>query len=322
MQKIPIIAVVGPTASGKTNLAVSLAKHFDAEILSFDSMQLYKGMDIATAKPTVSEMSGIPHHMIDCVENTEVMSVAKYKEAATKIIDDIVSRGKNVVMVGGTGLYLDTLLQNIEFLDDDEDEKRELREKLQAELSSNGPEFMYNKLMEIDPEYAATLHPNNSGRVIRALEVYYATGKTMSFQLENSKLNESRYAPVIIGLDAKERSYLYDRIERRVDLMLDAGLLSEVTEFVNSPVGSTAKQAIGLKELAPYVKGEEDIDTCVARLKQETRHYAKRQLTWFRRNKDVHWLFIDEMSFDELLDEAIKIIEKEGPYGSKEETES
>ena len=312
--KIPIIAVVGPTASGKTALAVELAKHFDAEILSFDSMQLYKGMDIATAKPTKEEMCGIPHHMIDCVENDEVMSVAKYKDVATKIIDDIVNRGKRVVMVGGTGLYLDALLQNIEFLDDDETEKLKLREELQEELQEKGPEFMHSKLMEIDPDYAKTLHQNNTGRVLRALEVYYSTGHTMSFQLENSKRTESRYAPVFIGLDARERSYLYDRIEKRVDLMLDAGLLLEVEDFVRNPKGATAKQAIGLKELAPFVRGDEDLDTCVLRLKQETRHYAKRQLTWFRRNENVHWLYIDELEKEELLEKAIKIVEEEGVY--------
>ena len=314
MSKIPIIAVVGPTASGKTALAVKLAQRFDAEVLSFDSMQLYEGMDIATAKPTDEEMQGIPHHMIGCVSRDKVFSVALYKDVATKIIDDIVSRGKRVVMVGGTGLYLDTLIENIEFLEDGDDSKKrlEIREKLESELLEHGPEYMHGLLAGIDPKTAEALHQNNTGRVLRALEVYYTTGKTMSYQIEHSKLVESRYAPIYIGLNAADRQYLYDRINQRVDLMLEGGLLGEVEEFVHEEPGATARQAIGLKELAPYVRGEDDLVTCVDRLKQETRRYAKRQLTWFRRNEAIHWLMIDEMSEDELFDSAVKIIEEEG----------
>lgn len=313
MSKIPIIAVVGPTASGKTALAVKLARHFDAEVLSFDSMQLYEGMDIATAKPTTDEMQGIPHHMIGCVPRNEVFSVALYKDAATKIIDEIVSRGKRVVMVGGTGLYLDSLMENIEFLEDGDDSKKrfEVRARLEAELLEYGPAYMHGILAGIDPKTAEALHPNNTGRVLRALEIYYTTGKTMSYQVEHSKLTESRYAPIYIGLGASDRQYLYDRINQRVDLMLEGGLMNEVVDFVNEEPGATARQAIGLKELAPYVRGEDDLVTCVDRLKQETRRYAKRQLTWFRRNKAVHWLMIDEMSEDEIFDTAVKIIEEE-----------
>lgn len=313
MSKIPIIAVVGPTASGKTALAVKLARHFDAEVLSFDSMQLYEGMDIATAKPTTDEMQGIPHHMIGCVPRNEVFSVALYKDAATKIIDDIVSRGKRVVMVGGTGLYLDSLMENIEFLEDGDDSKKrfEVRARLEAELLEHGPAYMHGILAGIDPKTAEALHPNNTGRVLRALEIYYTTGKTMSYQVEHSKLTESRYAPIYIGLGASDRQYLYDRINQRVDLMLEGGLMNEVVDFVNEEPGATARQAIGLKELAPYVRGEDDLVTCIDRLKQETRRYAKRQLTWFRRNKAVHWLMIDEMSEDEIFDTAVKIIEEE-----------
>lgn len=314
MNKIPIIAVVGPTASGKTALAVKLARHFDAEVLSFDSMQLYEGMDIATAKPTTEEMQGIPHHMIGCVPRNEVFSVALYKDAATKIIDDILSRGKRVVMVGGTGLYLDSLMENIEFLEDGNDSKKrfEVRARLESELLEHGPAYMHGVLAGIDPKTAESLHPNNTGRVLRALEIYYTTGKTMSYQVEHSKLIESRYAPIYIGLGASDRQYLYDRINQRVDLMLEGGLMNEVVDFVNEEPGATARQAIGLKELAPYVRGEDDLVTCIDRLKQETRRYAKRQLTWFRRNKAVHWLMIDVMSEDELFDAAVKIIEEEG----------
>ena len=310
MEKIPIIAVVGPTASGKTALAVALAQHYDAEVLSFDSMQLYRGMDIATAKPTTEEMQGIPHHMIDCVDPEEIYSVAKYKDAANQIIDDIISRGKRVVMVGGTGLYLDTLIENISFQESEVD--MTVRDELAAELATTSPEHMWQKLQEVDPASAASLHPNNTGRVLRALEIYYSTGKTMSYQVENSHSAPSRFAPVYIGLNARDRGYLYDRIDRRVDEMLERGLLDEVSAYVASDVGATAKQAIGLKELAPYVMGEESLDACVARLKQGTRNYAKRQLTWFRRNEAIHWFYIDEMDFDTILSSAISIIDKEG----------
>ncbi len=308
MRKIPIIAVVGPTASGKSNLAVALAKHYDAEILSFDSMQLYKGMDIATAKPTTAEMQGVPHHMISAVDNDEAFSVARYKESADKIIDEIVARDKCVVMVGGTGLYLDTVMQNIELLQGED--TSEIREQLKAELAEIGPAAMLEKLRQIDPRTAETLHENNTGRVLRALEVYYSTGHTMSYQVENSKNTPSRYRPVYIGLNAKDRDFIYSRINTRVDLMLQTGLLSEVEEFVNSAPGTTAKQAIGLKELAPYARGEESLTSCVERLKMETRRYAKRQLTWFRRNKDVNWLYIDELqSAEDLLRAAIQIVD-------------
>lgn len=308
MSKIPIIAVVGPTASGKSNLAVALAKHYDAEILSFDSMQLYKGMDIATAKPTADEMQGIPHHMISAVDNDEAFSVARYKESADRIIDEITARGKRVVMVGGTGLYLDTVMQNIELLQGED--TTEIREQLKAELAELGSAAMLGKLREIDPKTAETLHENNTGRVLRALEVYYSTGHTMSYQVENSKNTPSRYRPVYIGLNAKDRDFLYNRINSRVDVMLQTGLLTEVEQFVNSAPGTTAKQAIGLKELAPYARGEEPLDTAVERLKMETRRYAKRQLTWFRRNENVNWLYIDELQTAEaLLGAAIDIVD-------------
>lgn len=308
MKKIPIVAVVGPTASGKSALAVSLAKHYNAEILSFDSMQIYKGMDIATAKPTAFEMQNVPHHMISAVDCNEAFSVARYKECADRIIDDIASRGKNVVMVGGTGLYLDAVIQNIELLQGED--TSEIRERLKVELAECGPANMLEKLRRIDPKTAETLHENNTGRVLRALEVYYSTGHTMSYQIENSKKNPSRYAPVYIGLNAKNRDFLYERINARVDLMLEDGILSEVEEFVNSAPGTTAKQAIGLKELAPYVRGEESLEACTERLKMETRRYAKRQLTWFRRNKDVNWLYIDELETqDELFNAAVSVID-------------
>lgn len=291
-EKIPVIAVVGPTASGKTALSIEIAKEYNAEILSFDSMQIYEGMEIGTAKPTKKEMQGIPHHMIGTVKRSEAFSVAKYKEAADRIIDEIVSRGKNVVMVGGTGLYLDSVLKNIELLDNDDDGK--VREKLHKELEQYGADEMYSRLERIDPKTAKSIHPNNTGRVLRALEVFETTGHTMSYQVENSKKVPSKYDPIIIGLTARNREYLYDRINTRVDIMLSSGLLYEAEIYLNETSASTAKQAICYKELAPYFRDEASLPDCIENLKRETRRYAKRQLTWFRRNPEIHWIYIDE----------------------------
>lgn len=301
MEKIPIIAVVGPTASGKTALAVELAKAYDAEVVSFDSMQLYKGMDIATAKPTTEEMQGIPHHMISCVDPSVSYSVAMFKDDATAIIDDIISRGKHVVMVGGTGLYIDTLMQNITFLSGD-------FSAASAELSNLTLDEMNEKLLSIDPEYAAVVDTSNAKRVRRALEIYFATGKTMTEQLELSKAEPSRYAPIYIGLNARDRDFLYSRIDKRVDVMLENGLVSEARSFMS--MGPTAKQAIGIKELMPYLSGGASLETCVSKIKQGTRNYAKRQLTWFRKNPDIHWLYIDEMPMDAIVSEARRIIDE------------
>lgn len=305
-----LICVVGPTASGKTSLAVGLAKAFDAEVLSFDSMQLYRGMDVATAKPTKEEMQGIPHHMIDCVDPQEKFSVARYKECAEQIIADIQRRGKNVVMVGGTGLYLDTLLNNIEFLDADDDGT--VRRELQKECSEKGAAAMYEELKTVDPEYAAKIEPNNVKRVLRALEVYRLTGYTMSYQIEQSRNTPPKYQAIRIGLNARDRNVLYDRINRRVDLMVENGLLDETREYLRSNVGATAAQAIGVKEMIPYIQGTADLEDCKEKLKLDTRHYAKRQLTWFRRNPEVHWLYIDDYSTgDSLLEAARQVVLKE-----------
>lgn len=311
MTKIdPLICVVGPTASGKTSLAIGLAKSFDAEVLSFDSMQLYKGMDVATAKPTKEEMQGVPHHMIDCVDPQEPYSVAKYKEDAERIIGEIRGRGKNVVMVGGTGLYLDTLLQNIEFLDAEDDGSA--RRELQAECEQKGTEAMYEELQHVDPEYAAKIQPNNVKRVLRALEVYRLTGYTMSYQIEQSRKTPPKYRSIIIGLNARDRNVLYDRINRRVDLMVENGLLAETEEYLQHGAGTTAAQAIGIKEMIPYVQGQATLEECKEKLKLDTRHYAKRQLTWFRRNPEVHWLYLDDYSSgDSLLEAARQLVLKE-----------
>ena len=307
MEKIKVIAVVGPTASGKTALGVELAKRFNGEVVSADSMQIYKGMDIATAKPMPNEMQGIPHHLIDFVEPTDSYSVARYIEDAEKVIGDIISRGKMPIIVGGTGLYIDSLLGGIKF--SDQPENQAVRAKLTAQAAEMGNLFMHQRLTQIDPEYAKNLHPNNTGRVIRAIELFELTGKTMSQQLAESKELPSKYSAVIIGIDFSDRAKLYERINLRVDIMLRDGLLTEAEEFYNNNADKTAAQAIGCKEFLPYFSGEKQLEECVEKLKMETRRYAKRQLTWFRRNDSIKWLFRDKTdSFDELADEAERII--------------
>ena len=310
-ERIPLVAVVGPTASGKTALAVELAKALDGEVLSFDSMQLYKGMDVATAKPTADEMQGIPHHLIDVVDPSETYSVARFQEDAARIIADIRGRGKNVILVGGTGLYLDSFIENLQFLDTGDN--TEVRARLRAELEASGPEAMYARLQSIDPAYAETVHPNNTGRVLRALEVYELTGYTMTDQIARSRREPGRYDVVYIGLTAEDRDYLYDRINQRVDRMIENGLLDEARQWLRERPGATAAQAIGIKEMLPYLQGEDTLEHCAEQLKTDTRHYAKRQLTWFRRNPDVHWLYIDQTpDLRTLTAEALTIIEEEG----------
>ena len=315
--KIPVLAIVGPTASGKTGLAVAMAKQFNAEVLSFDSMQLYKGMDVATAKPTPEEMENIPHHMIDVIDPEDAYSVVRYQEDARRIIEDIRSRGKNVIMVGGTGLYLDAFLQNLSFLDGGDN--GETRARLQQELEELGPDIMYDRLKAIDPEAAAKLEKNNTGRVLRALEVYETTGHTITYQVEQSHNNPSPYEAFYVGLTAENRDYLYDRINLRVDFMLQTGLLEETETFLKEGAGCTASQAIGVKEMVPYFKGEATLEECTENLKKVTRHYAKRQLTWFRKNQAVHWFYIDNYDTKEALYEAVadciaqsKILEEKG----------
>ena len=307
--KIPLIAVIGPTASGKTSLAVEICKKLNGEAVSCDSMQIYKGMDIATAKPTNEEMQGIPHHLIGFVQPDEVFSVYKYCEKAKEAIFDIASRNKQAVLVGGTGLYFNSLVDNVEYLPEETD--FELREKLKKRAEVEGAQSLLSELRTLDPEAADKLHVNNVGRIVRALEIYHSTGKTKTEQNEGSKTKPSPYSLTAICLDARNRQFLYDRINRRVDIMLESGLFKEAEEFINSKAGSTAKQAIGYKELTPYFMGEKSLEECIENLKMQTRRYAKRQLTWFRRDPRMNYLYIDDYkNNDELLNEAIRIIER------------
>lgn len=311
--KIPLIAVVGPTASGKTSLAVEICRRYGAEAVSCDSMQIYKSMDIATAKPTNEEIQGVPHHLIGFLSPDEPFSVAKYCEMAKDTIYDITGRNKKAVLVGGTGLYYSSLIENIEFLPEETD--FEYREMLRKRAETEGAQILLDELASVDPQAAEMLHINNLGRIIRALEIHHTTGKTKTMQNEQSKQSPSPFETVTICLDARDRQVLYDRINRRVDLMLEAGLLEEARAFLDSPLGRTAKQAIGYKELDPYFKGEKPLDECIENLKMQTRRYAKRQLTWFRRNEKINFLYIDDYACGkELADAACDIIERSGVF--------
>ncbi len=308
MSKIPVVAVIGPTASGKSDLAVEICLKFGGEVVSADSMQIYKGLDISTAKPNAEEKKGIPHYMMDFLDNTSSFSVAEYQQAAGECIRDIHSRGKLPVVVGGTGLYVDTLLSNIKLTEGSFDEA--LREKLLKRAETDGIEALLSELRDIDPEYAEKMHPNNVKRIVRALEVWYSTGVTMTEQLKNSR-RESPYDVCFIGLTARDRDCLYDRINRRVDIMLSCGLEAEARDYLSQKNTATSSQAIGCKELKPYIDGEITLDEAVENLKQATRRYAKRQLTWFRRNEEIKWLFIDGYTDkNEMYENAFGIIEE------------
>lgn len=303
MSKIKIISIVGPTASGKTSLSIAVAKKFNGEIISADSMQIYQEMNIGTAKPTIEEMDGIPHHMMDILPPTDNYSVADYVRDANVIIKDIVNEKKIPILVGGTGLYVDSLLKNIKFTDSKIDFK--LREKLMAQSN----EQLLCKLREVDTEsYDKLSKEVNHKRIARALEVYYQTGKPKSVVDKESLLVESPYEPIKIGLFAEDRQFLYNRINMRVDLMIEQGILEEAKKLLNFKLSSTAEKAIGYKELFPYFNGDISLEQCVDTLKMNTRRYAKRQLTWFKRDKEIKWFDISKLEKDELIHNVIEYI--------------
>lgn len=308
MNKTFIVVVCGPTASGKTKLAVDLAKEFNGEIISADSMQIYKGMNIASAKPTEEEKEGIPHHLMDFLDPRCGYSVADYVIEARRLISDITARGKLPIICGGTGLYINAVVDNIEF--DDTGSDPGYREELKAIAREKGNGAVLEMLREIDPESAERLHENNLSRVIRALEVYHLSGRTMTEIQAESRKNPSPYEPCMLMIDW-DREVLYDRINRRVDIMLEKGLLEEAMEFFTHEDYVTASQAIGYKELKPYFDGEKELSECVEHLKQETRKYAKRQLTWFRKDSRISLISAEETTkYDEILKNAEKIIKK------------
>ena len=287
--KHPVVAVVGPTATGKTALGVALARHFSGEVISCDSMQIYQGLDVGTAKVTPEETCGIPHHGVDILPPDKTFSVADFTAMAAALEQEISARGNLPILVGGTGLYVQSFLYGVRFAE--EKTPAGLREQLAAELAEKGGAAIYEELRRADPEAAAAIHPNNQVRVLRALEHYRATGRRLSEQKADSLPKERPYRSLILGLDFPDRAALYRRIDLRVDKMLEAGLLAEA-EYVwrSRERFCTAAQAIGYKEFFPYFEGTAPLEACTDKLKQASRNYAKRQLTWFRHMDGVVWL--------------------------------
>ena len=288
-----IICIAGPTASGKTALSIALAKELQGEIISCDSMQIYKRMDIGTAKPTVEEMENIPHHMLSVAEPWEDFSVGKYCQMATAILDDILARGKTAIIVGGTGLYMDSLIQGNAFAPVPSTGCREKLEQLAAE---QGIEAVIEQLRAVDPESAQRLHPSDRKRIIRAMEVYLETGETITEHNRKTQQIPPRYTPLWLALEDTQRAALYQRIDRRVDTMLELGLLDEIRSLLDEgvPERCTAMQAIGYKEFVAAIHGHCTVESAADLVRQSSRKYAKRQLTWFRRNPAIHWLRRDE----------------------------
>ena len=288
-----MVAIGGPTATGKTALSVALAKEFGGEVVNADSMQIYRGLDIGTAKPTAEERQGIPHHLMDFLPPEAPYSVADFTAAAAPLIEQLNSAGKLPIVTGGTGLYITSLMKGTAFAPEKTDPA--IRARLQTEADEQGSAALYARLQQIDPAYAEKLHPNNLPRVIRALELFEATGRRMSEQQRAAWAAEPPYRSLCICLTCRDRAELYRRIDRRVDSMLQNGVLEEAKlVYDNRETYRTAAQAIGYKEFFPYFAGDMPLNDCTNRLKQATRNYAKRQLTWFRHQADGVWLYVDE----------------------------
>jgi tRNA dimethylallyltransferase len=303
--KTKIVAVVGPTASGKTSLSVELAKKFNGEVVSCDSMQVYREMSIGTAKPTEEEMQGIRHHMLDFADPKTVYTCADYVRDAKEAIAKIVSNGKVPIICGGTGLYLDSLLRGGSFEETEVD--LEYRQELERIADEKGNEYLHEMLEKVDPESAAATHYNNRKRVIRALEIYKCCGISKSELDRRSRLFDSEYDSLTIGLRFINRELLYDRINKRVDIMLEMGLEDEIRRLMEIGVfesNGTAKQAIGYKELIGYINGHMSYENAVEQLKMATRRYAKRQMTWFSAHGNVNWIDIEEYNFKNIFNIA------------------
>ena len=300
--KRPLVILTGPTAVGKTAASIGLAKAIGGEIISADSMQVYREMDIGSAKIRPEEMDGVPHHLVDVLDPSEDFNVVLFQQMAKEAMEGIYQRGHIPIVVGGTGLFVDSLANGVTF--GEVGVMQEIRDRLQK-LDN---EMLYNRLKTLDPQAAEEIHPNNRKRVIRALELCLA-GTTKTRQNKESLTALSPYEALYIGVSYVNRQKLYDRINKRVDLMLENGLETEAINML-SKVGVTSKQAIGHKELLPYINGEISYDEAVENLKRATRRYAKRQLTWFRRNDEINWLYADEMTNDELINEAVSMSRK------------
>lgn len=287
--KQKVLVVLGPTASGKTSLALRLARQYQGEIISADSMQIYRGLNIGTAKATTAQRTEVPHHLIDICEPQQLFSVADFVEAAHLKITEIAARGHLPIVAGGTGLYISSLIDGISF--SQEGEKAEIRKELFLQAEQLGNEAMYEQLVSVDPETASQIHPNNLKRVLRALEFYKVTGQTLSAQRAASRPAQQPYNTLLLGLRYHDREQLYAMINARVDKMMSEGLLAEAKlVFAHRDEWHTAVQAIGYKELFPFIEGQQPLEDCVQKLKQATRNYAKRQMTWFGRMQQIHWL--------------------------------
>ena len=307
---IPVVAVVGPTASGKSALAVELARLLNGEIVSANSKQIYRYMSVGTAVPTEEEMAGIPHHLLQFLNPDQNFSVAEYVELAQKAILEIHARKKLPVVAGGTGLYVSSLLDNITFFDTKSDPA--LRQELEQTAAEKGNQYLLDLLNTFDPQLAQKLHPNNLGRIIRGIEAYRLTGIPMSEHQKASRQKESPYRCCIIGLNYRNRDLLYQRIDRRVEKMMENGLLEEIKELIRMGYSQTAAQAIGYKEFFGYLQGKSALEESVARVQQESRRYAKRQLTWFRRDERVNWLYIDDYEdYNSLVKQALALAENQ-----------
>lgn len=307
MRKPVVIFVVGPTASGKTDLAVKLAKHFSSGVISADSMQIYKDMHIASAAPDISEMQGVPHSLIEFLPYGESFTVADYAQKAREEIDKYLSCGKTPIVAGGTGLYINALADNIQFLPLKTDIA--IRKELEKEFDEAGAQKMLERLRTVDSKSAESLNVSDRRRIIRALEIFELSGITKTEQNERSKLKAPPFYPIIIGLDFSDRQVLYDRINARVDSMINKGLIDEARAAYTKGVDSGAAQAIGHKELFGYFKGEQKLESAVELIKQSTRRYAKRQLTWFRKDSRINWIYLDKT--EDAFCEAIKIVKRE-----------
>ena len=312
LQPNTLLVVAGPTASGKTALAIELAKAVGGEIVSADSMQIYRGMDIATAKPTPEELAAVPHHLIGFLPIDRSFSVADYADLARKTIDDILRRGKVPVLCGGTGLYIKAIVDNVQYGEDIHGNEA-LRESLRQLAEREGNEALWQRLRAIDPETAQRIHPNNVGRVIRAIEVMEVSGRSIREHEAESLREPCPYRVIQFGLRYRDRETLYERINRRVNQMAEAGLAEEVREARENGLTATAAQAIGCKELYSWLDGKETQEEALEKLKQSTRRYAKRQLTWFGTDQRMRWIEPDTLAAGETpLDKAMEILEKEG----------
>lgn len=304
---IKVLSVVGPTASGKTALCIELAKRFNGEIISSDSMQIYKEFNIVTAKPSIEQLKKVKHHLIGVVPISKNFSVSDYVKIAKGCIKDINSRGKLPIITGGTGLYVDSLLNDVNFEETGYDTK--IRSELFKKVENGEIEKLFLMLQKIDPESASKIHQNDIKRVTRAIEFYYSSGYPISQQNGGTINKQSKYNECIIGIGFKDRDVLYGRINKRVDQMFEDGLLDEVKKCSLMNIGNTASGAIGYKELLPFINGKCSLKEAIEKIKMETRRYAKRQLTWFRKNQKIRWIYADEYDdFEQLLHAAVNIL--------------